>query len=211
MLLKGALVEPATAFAIDLGSVPDWILALAAIIAAAQGWRTLSQWRREGAGRRRMELAEQVLADFYQAQHQISKVRHPIGHLTEAYQRVGRDEEDEAVREWRDMYYPTFARLEQVSPFFAGMKARQFQAQAVFGDKLDAAYDKIELVLYRVRIAAEELYEDDPSVRQPTEAGFAKHLVLRADIWWDRDDELAKEVEGAIKQVEDVLRKQVRS
>ena len=54
---------------------------------------SLDAWRREFMGKRRMELAEEVLALFYQARDVIEQIRSPVRYLGEGQTREAAPDE----------------------------------------------------------------------------------------------------------------------
>lgn len=60
----------------DLG-VGNLMMGLSAVVAGWAGIRGLNAWRAETVGRRKTELAEEVLAQFYRARDVLTWVRFP--------------------------------------------------------------------------------------------------------------------------------------
>src|SRR5262245_35787340 len=125
----------------EWGSAADWVsavanvvVAVAAALAAWQGIRSLSAWREETIGRRRMELAEQVLADFYRARDVINHARSPLIFPDEGSGRPREADEDPRARMDRDRAYVPFARLAKEQELFSRIEARRYPFAAYFGE-----------------------------------------------------------------------------
>lgn len=148
----------------DWGSVPDWVSALAAIavavaagVAAWQGLKGLNTWRAETIGRRRLELAEHVLADFYEARDTLAWVRSPVGYANESDERPGRDVEPEAVQTNRDSYYRPIKRLSDHSELFSRLQARRYRVIATFGTDAAEPFDELRSIHSSIVAAARTL------------------------------------------------------
>jgi hypothetical protein len=187
----------------DFGSVPDWIVAVAAALAAWQGIKGLSMWRREEAGRRRMELAEDALSEFYEARDIFKWVRSPV--------RLDDDDDDEATsaQSAHDVYSPILRRLAEDGDFFGRMRARRYRVHALFGAEAVEPYDIINGVHRDVTQAAKMLIQTPQAARASTDQ-------KRSDEWkdtvWDdadEEDEINARIEAAVSKAEAVFRPQI--
>jgi hypothetical protein len=185
----------------DFGSVPDWIVAIAAALAAWQGIKGLSMWRREEAGRRRMELAEVALSEFYEARDIFKWVRSPV-HPDED----GDTPSDQAAH---DIYSPILRRLAEDGNFFGRMRARRYRVHALFGAGAVEPYDIINSVHRDVTQAAKMLIQTPQAAQASTEQ-------KRSDRWkdtvWDdaeEQDEINARIETAVRKAEEVFRPQI--
>lgn len=189
------------------GTVPDWVIAGAAALATIQGWRSLSAWRREAGGKRRLELAEEILTRVYEVADAVAFVRNPHGRTEENLDRPGRDEEDSRLREYRDMYYPIVRRLKDSRPAFATLAGQRGRTRALFGDDLLDAYSEVIGIHNEVWEAADELLRDVPWEGEQTEERFARHLSLRGKLWSSEEgDDIETRLVHAVQMVEDRLR-----
>ena len=93
--------------------------------------RTLADWKR------RTELAEQVLADFYKARELFTTARSPFAFGGEGATRPRQEGETESEARSRDAIYAPFERLSKEMTFFSEMHARRFRFMTLFGN--DAA------------------------------------------------------------------------
>lgn len=107
----------------------------AALVAATVAVRGYHKWQAETIGKRKIELAEEILAGFYNCREVIAWARFPGSVGGEGETRPGRSGsvETEAGQRWRDMYYWPIERLHAERDLFNGMQARKFRAMATFG------------------------------------------------------------------------------
>ncbi|MES0127535.1 hypothetical protein [Mesorhizobium sp. M0029] len=200
----------------DWGSVPDWIsgianaaIAVAAGVAAYQGIQSLSAWRRETIGRRRLELAEDVLADFYEARDILRWVRSPMAYSHESKERPGREEDEPQIQRHRDTFYVPLKRLSDSAEFFAKMRARRYRVIAAFG--LDAAkpYETVNQIKNRIAISAQALMRLNPHLNNDREA--MRQERLEADVWegTEEEDKINAQMEDVLKIVEEHFRKEI--
>jgi len=120
------------------------LTALAGVVVAKAG---LDTWRRETVGKRKIELAEAVLADFYEARDILEAARSPGGFEDEgASRRRSPDETEEDTRKL-DSYFRTIERLNSKSEFFALLHSRRYRFQAIFGRSAATSFDE----LFRIR------------------------------------------------------------
>ena len=140
----------------DTGSYADWVTAIAnvgiagaAICAAVLGYRGLNAWRTETIGKRKAELAEQLLADFYEARDIFRFARQPLTYSNEGSTRQKEDEETEADTQRLNTYFAISERLLKRNDFFANLLARQYRFLALFGRGSDQIRPFDEL--FRIR------------------------------------------------------------
>lgn len=190
----------------DFGSVPDWIVAIAAALASWQGIKSLGIWRREEAERRRMELAEVALSEFYEARDIFKWVRTPSSER-EAAALPTTDDAETRTQAQRDIYYPILKRLADDGDFFGRMRARRYRVQALFGPAGAEPYDIINAVHGKVALAAKMLVQTQQE-GTPTEAEAAQSGEWQDTVWDDAEesDEINDRVELAIRKAEDVFR-----
>lgn len=104
--------------------------AVTGAIVAVLGYR---KWKPESIGKRKIELAEQMLADFHQAKDVIDYARTPTGWSIESDQRKPTKGETPDERRKKASYFRTFQRLKAYEDLFARLQTRKYQAVAHFG------------------------------------------------------------------------------
>jgi len=186
---------------VDFGSVPDWIVAIAAALAAWQGIKSLSAWRKEEAGRRRMELAEVALSEFYEARDIFKWVRSPG--------RIDDDGDPQSLQSPQDVYSPILRRLAEDGDFFGRMRARRYRVHALFGPGAVEPYDIITGVHTDVTQAAKMLIQTPQDTGRPADS---KRSARWEDTVWDdaeEEDEINGRIETAVRKAEAVFRPQI--
>jgi hypothetical protein len=123
----------------ELGTWADWVSAIANVaiaitagFAVYQGFKSLSTWRTETIGRRRIELAQEILTDFYQARDILHSVRHFIHFQHEAEDRPIEEDEDDKTRMFRDAAYIPIARLSDSAELFRRLTAASIPRNSSF-------------------------------------------------------------------------------
>lgn len=185
----------------DYGSVPDWVVAIAAALAAWQGIKSLSAWRNEEAGRRRMELAEIALSEFYEARDIFKWVRSPARD----------DEEDEPLprQSGHDIYSPILRRLAEDGDFFGRMRARRYRVHALLGAGAVEPYDIISGVHGDVTQAAKMLIQTRQGAQGSADR---KRSAQWEDTVWDDaegEDDINARIEMAVRKAEAIFRPQI--
>src|SRR6266536_4798007 len=108
--------------------------ACAAWFAAYTAYRGLQKWRDETLGKRNTELAEQVLASFYEARDVFTWVRAPVRSLGEGASRSAGGPESDDLKQKRDSYFTPIERLRQEKELFAKLHAQRYMFAAYFGE-----------------------------------------------------------------------------
>jgi hypothetical protein len=130
-----------------LRAAPSIATAGTAIIGVLVAKAGLEKWRRETIGKRKAELAEDVLADFYQTQDVINAARSPGSLNDEGSTRQKVEGETEADTRRLNAYHSVAERLFNKGEFFAELHARRYRYIALFGTDAVKPYD----LLFRIR------------------------------------------------------------
>jgi hypothetical protein len=158
--------------------------------------------------KRRVELAETILADFLQMGDVIQAVRSPLAFGGEAVGRTRNDGETEDEARQRDSYYVPFARLTKHSEFISGLMSKRYRSRAVLGGQIDQAFQEIHEVIIRVQTSSSTLMRMVGVSEQGRQRNEALIARCAADIWrgLPEDDQLQPKVNQAIDIVENVCR-----
>lgn len=133
------------------------ITALAAFTGAAVAVLGYRKWKPENIGKRKIELAEHILADFYQAKDVVEWARLPSGWSTEAEKRKRPADESDDERAARDAYYRTIHRLVSNAELFSRLQSRKYQAIAYFGETARQPFDEMGDIHSKAMAAASNL------------------------------------------------------
>ena len=181
----------------------DWVTAvgtamagLATLIAAWAGIRGVDAWRSEIVGRRKAELAEDVLAQFYRARDVLTWARLPDRPLGLVPQGEDRD------RRHRSHASP-IERLTQESALFSELQASRYRFMAYFGEDSKYPFEEVRAIHGEVMSSAESLIRDPNELASDTERDRWEDAIGWVD---DADDALARRLAETIAAVEEICR-----
>lgn len=175
-----------------------------AIVAAC--WAIISgvgAWKREFIGKRKIELAEEVLATFFELKDSIAYMRSPFGHIGEGKAR--KRDEGESPDESRilDRGYVIYERYDSKSEVFNKFRSLKYRFMASFGHDSEEIFNKTNQVLNRIfssaNILSTHYWQRQGRVKMGPEE-LKKHLQeMRSheDIFYDQvndNDEIRKEL-----------------
>src|SRR5258706_15614439 len=106
---------------------------LSVIIAALVAMFGIDAWRREHVGRRRMDLAEEVLALFYQARDVIRIIRSPAGWKGEGATRKPGPDESPEQKQALDQAYVVVERYDKHIEIFSRLQTLRYRFMAQVG------------------------------------------------------------------------------
>ena len=104
-------------------SITDLLTAISVAIAAIAFVLGINAWKREFVGKRRIELAENVLALFYEAQDIIRGMRNPFSFGDEGSTRKRSELESEEESTILDSAYVVFERYQKKEKLFAELQS----------------------------------------------------------------------------------------
>lgn len=193
------IIEPAWVEAI--GTLLTGVATVLAGIAALRG---LSAWRLETVGRRKAELAEEVLAQFYRARDILTWARFPIrSDDREVAAPAGETAHD--VSERRRAFAPV-ERLAQESQIFSDLQASRYRFMAYFGEEAARPFDEIHALQTEIVSAADKLIraQGKPETFE-TQSGRG---AWESAIGWGaaEEDRVAQRLAQAVKDIEAVCR-----
>ncbi len=193
---------------------PEWVSAAAnvvvagaAAIAAWQGVKGLNAWRTEALGRRRMELAEDALADFYEARNAFHFIRSPYSPAGESKDRPTSHDEHPQHKDPIDTYWAHLKRLDEKGELFSRVFAKQFRIMAAFGPESQTLYKELSDIRFEVILAAQRLIR---AVKYPQDGEKAlSRFEKDEEIIWESyadSDPIEKRLEILIGKVEQYFR-----
>lgn len=184
---------------------PAWISAdgelltgLAALVAGWAALRGLGTWRSELVGRRKTELAEEVLAQFYRARDVLTWARTPA--LREHARRAA---EAHGGGNWNQALSAPIERITEESELFSQLHADRYRFIAYFGEAASSAFEEIRSVHAEVVAAAGELVRDNAD---PAAEAEAQREIWEGAIGWGQreDDRIPARVDNAVWQIEQI-------
>jgi hypothetical protein len=110
--------------------------------------------RRFNDHKRRVELAEEVLAGFLRVRDILREVRSPHGFGNEGEDRPKWENETDQQANSRRTYFVPISRLLKYSDFINNLMTKRYQMNAYFGSNAEAPFDIIWNILAQVQSAA---------------------------------------------------------
>lgn len=176
----------------DLATIAQAIAIMAACWAIISG---VGAWKREFIGKRKIELAEETLAVFFEIKDAITFIRNPWSSGTEGSTRTRATHETEAESQLLDRGYIVFERYESKKDIFVRFNTLKYKFMAVFGTETEAIFQDTNKILNSIFSSANMLathyWQRQGRVKmEPDE--FQKHLDemhKHEGIFWDRYNE----------------------
>ncbi len=198
-------------------NIPDIITAVSVAIAALAFVIGVNAWRREFVGKRRIELAEDVLALFYEAQDAIREIRNPFSDGREGKTRKRSEHEMEEESQLLDQAYVVFERYQKREKLFAELRSLKYRVMATFGSNAGESFDELYGIINEIFTAANILgtyyWQRQGRVRM-SEEEFKKHLEqmhkYEAIFWFkgEENDEVTPRVQKTVEKIEAIARKE---
>lgn len=188
------------------------IATFVAILTAIYG---INAWRREHMGKRRIELAEDALAAFYEASDAVSAIRHPMSFSSETDALERHHSESEELFEARKRASVAFVRYNERSELFGRLHAMRYRFMAQIGKSEAEPFLEIRQVVNEVMVSARLLSrlwarEHFRTVEQQT-AHFAMVEKHEAVIWAGlaEDDQIERRVNDIVERFEVICRRTI--
>lgn len=196
-------------------TIPDVITAISVAIAAIAFVYGVNAWKREFVGKRRIELAETVLAMFYEAQDAIREIRNPLGSINEGKARTRSDNEFEEESIALDRANVVFERYQKRGKLFAELRAMKYRFMATFGADTSKPFDELVLILNEIFSSAHVLgtyYWQKRGLKKMSEEKcqeFFEQMQRHEAIFWfmgAENDKIVPRVEQAVKRIEEITK-----
>lgn len=196
-------------------SYAEIISYLAIIAASATAIWGINAWKREFKGKRQIELAEDVLALFYEAEQAIRAIRSPSGKAGEGKTRVPEQNESKEEKKIRDNAYGVWERYNQYKELFGRLYSTRFRFMAVFGPEATEPINDLLGIIHRILGASNKLGHlwRVQAGKDRDSKSYERHVALveenRAIIWDSQDDEdpINEQLAATIKRMETTCRK----
>lgn len=183
------------------------------VIASLVAIYSIDAWRREFVGKRRMELAEEVLALFYQARDIIESIRNPGGFGGEGQTRKPGPRETPEDKKALDGAYVLVERYNQHLEMFSRIHALRYRFIAQFGLAAVKPFDDLNGVVTDLMLAARRMarYSTGPertfrSNEDVEEHQSKLHEIDRIYYAGGDDDPIRPRVEQLVNEIEGTCR-----
>ncbi|WP_023604656.1 hypothetical protein [Aliivibrio logei] len=163
-----------------------------AIISAC--WAIISgvgAWRREFIGKRKIELAEETLAAFFEIKDAIAFIRSPFASSGEGDSRIKGETETKEEAELLNRGHIVFERYEQKKEVFVRFDTLKYRFMAAYGSDSEAIFVDTNKALSSIFISARQLathYWQRQGRVKMSEDQFKRHLKKmqeHEDVFWD--------------------------
>lgn len=164
-----------------------------------------AEYDRKAADRKRhQDLAEDVLAGFYEVRDAMQAIRSPMSYSSEGKTRKRPPDEPPEVGDRRDTYFAILERFEERRELIARVMSRRHRMVAWFGQEVGAPFDQLHKAIVTVTISARMLVQ---SVGTPG-IDAKRWGKWEAAIWWGAEDPdpVATEIDAAVAAIEQVCR-----
>ncbi|MEX1215120.1 hypothetical protein [Saccharospirillum sp.] len=181
---------------IELATIGEAVAVIAACWAIISG---VGAWKREFIGKRKIELAEDMLASFFELSDAVAFIRNPFASSNEGRTRQRGEHENPEHSKLLDRAYIVFERYEQKKEVFVRLNTLKYRFMAVFGSETESLFHDIGRTVNSIFASANALgtryWPQQGRVRMDEEQ-FQRHLDAmqrHEGIFWDtygEDDEI---------------------
>lgn len=181
-----------------------------AIAAGAAVWG-INAWRKEFVGKRRIELAEEVLALIYEAADNIRFMRSPAGFGGEGESRKIAEEETPEQKEARTRAFIPMERYNDNKAAFVRLYSLRYRFMAQFGQPSGEPIKKLDTIVSEIFFAARMLaqlwaqphrYQSQIAAQRES---HIKHVERYEAIFWARPsapDEIETRLASVVSEME---------
>ena len=150
----------------------------------------ITAWRRETLGKRKIELAEEILSLFYEIDDVFSEIRSPFGRVDEGKTRKTEKYESEKEKKARDNAFVIYERYTKHQETFAKFMMLRYRAMAVFGEEWGDPFVSVQMLLRKLFSSSRRLSElwsrDSRLMRDEAEAVRVKNQIEKYEsIFWE--------------------------
>ncbi len=184
----------------------------AVIAASVVAIYSINAWRRESIGKRRIELAEDVLAKFYEARDVIQGIRSPLSFEGEGGSRKRDDAETEQESAILDAAYIALERYKEGrgAELFSELRAMRYRCLVLYGEEIDCAFREVDKAMREIILAAQRIgwFQIDLHKQRRGTDTFREEKIMELQkiIWWSDPDPITERVDQAIADIERICR-----
>ena len=173
----------------------------------------IGAWKREFIGKRQIELAEQVLAKFFEIKDAIAMIRSPFSHSDEGKTRKRSEHESAATSQLLDRGYVVFERYSTKETVFAEFNTLKYRFMASFGADAEQIFADTNAILNSIFVSAQMLgtHYWQRQGRVPMEPDEGKEHLAEMQrhqrVFWDHgeDDDNIRQKLSSIQERLDIL------
>lgn len=196
-------------------TIADVITAISVAIAATAFVAGINAWQREFVGKRRIELAETVLALFYEAQDAIREIRNPFSFGGEGATRKRSENDGKEESELLNQAYVVFERYQKREKLFAELRSMKYRVMAAFGSSAGEPFDDLSKIINEIFSSAQILgtfYWRKQDREDMSKDELRTHLdqmhEQEAIIWLmgEENDKISPRVQNAVVKIEKITK-----
>lgn len=198
---------------IEVATIAQMVAVISTCWAIISG---VGAWKREFIGKRQIELAEQVLAKFFEVKDAIAYIRNPFSSSDEGKTRQRRDGETTAESELLDRGFIVVERYSKKENIFADFNTLKYKFMASFGKETDQIFIDTNMALNSIFVSARMLathYWQRQGRVEMEHDEFQRHLDemhRHEGIFWDIGSD-TDEIRVQLKAIQDKLEKATAS
>lgn len=179
-------------------------------------WAVISgvgAWKREFIGKRKIDLAEQTLAKFFEVNDAIAFIRNPFSSGNEGSTREKGEHETEAETELLNRGYIVVERYQKRELVFSEFQTLKYKFMATFGKETEQIFTDtaraLNSIFVSARMLATHYWQRQGRVHMEADE-FQRHLDemhRHEGIFWDiqtDDDEIRKQLNSVLQRLESV-------
>lgn len=176
----------------DLAIITQAIAIISACWAIISG---IGAWKREFIGKRKIELAEETLAVFFEIKDAIAFIRNPWSSGSEGNTRKRAPSETDAESQLLDRGYIVFERYESKKDIFIRFNTLKYKFMAVFGAETEGIFQDTNKTLNSIFSSANMLathyWQRQGRVKMELDEfqGHLDEMRKHEGIFWDRYNE----------------------
>ena len=195
-------------------SFSEFLKDMSIIVASCTAIYGIGSWRREYVGKKRVELAEEVLCLFYEAKDAVQHIRNPFSYASEGNSRKVGENETPEQKEAYDRAYVLFERFNTHIELFNKMHSMRYRFMAQFGIDAGKPFKDFRTILNTMQASAEALAREwakryHYSRTKEQETSHYDFIKKQENIFWEglpEEDTIKPKVERCIDDIEKICR-----
>lgn len=191
-----------------------YLESISIILACWSAIAALEAWKREFIGKRKIELAENLLAKFHEVCDAISFIRNPFSSTKEGNTRKKEEHETEDETKLLNRAYIVYERYEKKKNVFIEFSTIKYKFMASFGKETEKIFNDTYTILNRILVSAQMLgthywvkYNSFGMNEEELEK-FKKEKHNHEKIFWEgltKDDEVKNQLSEILNSIEQIV------
>lgn len=190
--------------------VLEIINTIAIIAASGVAIFGINAWRKEFQGKRKIELAEDALCLFYQAERAIEAIRYPLYDLAQGQTRTPEANETPGQKQAKDRAYVIFKKIMEHGEIFDKLHKLRFRFMVSFGKETEKIFNDLKKIVDEIWVSSNKLAELWTKKLGCTATPTDKEIEIKRYeriIWsYGKDDPVKLRLENIISEVEELCK-----